>query len=71
MKDYAMYTDRGDVVADKIVELAQAAGLSWAQTLKVMVVVAELKQEEFGELLDTAVREMVYDRCKFTTNFYD
>jgi len=71
MKDYAMYTDQGDVVADKIVELAKAAGLNWAQTLKVMRFVAEQKQDEYGELMDTAVREVIYDRCKFTTNFYD
>lgn len=70
MKDYAMYTDQGDVVADKIVELAQAAGLNWTQTLSVMRFVADQKQDEYGELMDTAVREVIYDRCKFTTDFY-
>ena len=70
MKDYAMYTDQGDVVADKIVELVKAAGLNWKQTLTVMSTLAEMKSEEYGELMDTAVREVVYSRCKFTTDFY-
>jgi len=70
MSDYAMYTDQGDVVAGKIVELAKAAGLNWTQTLSVMRFVADQKQDEYGELMDTAVREVIYDRCKFTTDFY-
>jgi hypothetical protein len=70
MNDYAMFTDQGDVVAAKIVELSQAAGLNWAQTYKLMEVVAQAKYDQYGELMDTAVREVVYDRCKFTTDFY-
>ena len=68
--DFAMYTDQGDVVAGKIVELSQAAGLNWAQTYKLMEVIAQAKADQYGELMDTAVREVVYDRCKFTTDFY-
>ncbi len=70
LPDYDMYTDQGDVVADKIVALAQAAGLNWNQTYQVMQLIAEQKQEQYGELMDTAVREAIYDRCKFTTDFY-
>ena len=70
MNDFAMFTDQGDVVAGKIVELAQAAGLDWTQTLSIMRFVADQKQEQYGELMDTAVREVLYDRCKFTTDFY-
>lgn len=68
--DFAMYTDQGNIVAGKIVELSQAAGLNWAQTYKLMEVVAQAKYDQYGELMDTAVREVVYDRCKFTTDFY-
>ena len=67
--DFAMYTDQGNIVAGKIVELSQAAGLNWAQTYKLMEVVAQAKYDHYGELMDTAVREVVYDRCKFTTDF--
>lgn len=70
LPDYSMYTDQGDVVADKIVALSKAAGLNWSQTYKVMALIAEMKSEEYGELMDTAVREVIYDRCKFTTDFY-
>lgn len=70
LPDYAMYTDQGDVVADKIVELSKAAGLNWTQTLSVMRFVADQKSDEYGELMDTAVREVIYSRCKFTTDFY-
>ena len=70
MNDYAMYTDQGDVVAERIVDLAQAAGLNWAQTMQVMDLIARLKYEQYGELMDTAVREVIYNRCKFTTDFY-
>ena len=70
LPDFSMYTDQGDVVAGKIVELSKAAGLNWKQTYAVMQLVAEMKSEEYGELMDTAVREVVYDRCEFTTDFY-
>ena len=70
MKDYAMYTDRGNEIAHSIVELAKTAGLDWTQTLSIMRFVASQKEDEAGELMDTAVREVIYDRCKFTTDFY-
>jgi hypothetical protein len=70
MNDFAMYTDQGEVVAEKIVALSQAAGLNWEQTYAVMRLIADSKSEQYGELMDTAVREVIYDRCKFTTDFY-
>ncbi len=70
MSGFAMYTKQGDEVAGKIVALAQAAGLDWTQTLSIMRFVANQKQDQYGELMDTAVREVIYDRCKFTTDFY-
>jgi len=69
MTDYDMYTDQGNLVAGKIVELAKAAGLNWQQTMSIMRFIGDQK-EEYSELTDTAVREMVYSRCKFTTEFY-
>ena len=70
INDFAMFTDQGEVVAQKIVELAQAAGLNWPQTYKLMEVIARTKQDQYGELMDTAVREMIYSRWGFTTDFY-
>lgn len=70
MNHFSMYTKQGDQVAKQIVELVQAAGLDWTQTLSIMRFVADQKSDLCGELMDTAVREVIYDRCKFTTNFY-
>ena len=70
MKDYDMFTDQGNLVADKIVELAKAAGLDWKQTMSIMQFIGDQKSDQFGEINDTAVREMIYSRCEFTTTFY-
>ena len=70
MNDYDMFTDQGNLVADKVVELAKAAGLDWKQTMSIMRFIGDQKQDQFGEINDTAVREMIYSRCEFTTDFY-
>ena len=70
MKDYEMFTDQGNVVADKIVELAKAAGLDWKQTMSIMRFIGDQKRDQYGEINDTAVRELIYSRCEFTTDFY-
>ena len=70
MKDYDMFTDQGNLVAEKVVELAKAAGLNWRQTMMIMRVIGDQKSEQYGEINDTAVREMIYSRCNFTTEFY-
>jgi hypothetical protein len=68
---FSMYTDAGDAVAQKIVELSKTAGLNWPQTLKLMALIAdEQMSNKYGELMDTAVREVIYSRCNFTTSFY-
>ena len=67
---FDMYTDAGDAVAQKIVDLSEAAGLNWPQTQQLMQLVAQQKSDQFGELMDTAVREVVYSRCGFKTSFY-
>ncbi len=70
MNDYDMFTDQGNLVADKVVELAKAAGLNWRQTQMIMRVIGDQKRDQYGEINDTAVREMIYSRCNFTTDFY-
>jgi hypothetical protein len=68
--DYDMFTDQGNLVADKVVELARAAGLDWKQTMSIMRFIGDQKREQYGEINDTAVRELIYSRCEFTTPFY-
>jgi len=70
VNDFAMFTDQGEVVAQKVVELAQAAGLNWTQTMSIMRFIGDQKRDQYGEINDTAVREMIYSRCGFTTDFY-
>ena len=70
MNDYDMFTDQGNVGADKVVELAKAAGLDWKQTMSIMRFIGDQKRDQYGEINDTAVRELIYSRCEFTTPFY-
>ena len=61
VNDFAMFTDQGEVVAQKVVELAQAAGLDWTQTMSIMRFIGDQKRDQYGEINDTAVREVIYD----------
>jgi hypothetical protein len=70
VNDFGMFTDQGEVVAQKVVELARAVGLDWTQTMSIMRFIGDQKREQYGEINDTAVREVIYDRCEFTTSFY-
>jgi len=70
VNDFGMFTDQGEVVDEKVVALAQAAGLNWKQTMSIMRFIGDQKRDQYGEINDTAVREVIYDRCKFTTDFY-
>ena len=69
-RDFGMFTDRGNEAVGALVNFARAAGLNWAQTYKMMTVLSESKYEEFGEVLDTEVRECVYSALGFDTDFY-
>ena len=67
---YGMYTAEGDAIADAIVLLSRAGQLTWQETLSIMRFVADRDPDRQGELMDTVVRERIYDRCEFTTDFY-
>ena len=63
IEDYAMYTELGNAAVHAIVVSAKANNLTWAQTLRALRKLAE--QKEFGEAMDTMVRECVYDALGF------
>ena len=65
---YAMYTGFGDDAVDAIVRSAKVLKMDWAQVYKELENLA--KREDFAEATDTMVREMVYDKLGFTTDFY-
>jgi hypothetical protein len=56
--DYSMYSEIGNVAVHAIVVAARANQLTWTQTVRALRQLAE--QDDFGEAMDTAVREMVY-----------
>lgn len=69
--DYAMYTEIGNAAVHAVVETARVNDLTWAQTYRALSKLAE--QEQFGEAMDTMVRECVYDALGFSAkgeNFY-
>jgi hypothetical protein len=65
---YGMYTDAGNQAVHAIVEHAQSNGLAWLEVYQELCHLAKIKA--FGEATDTSVREMVYDACGFTSDFY-
>ena len=61
--DYAMFTDLGNAAVHAVVVRARADNLTWPQTYRALRALAE--QDEFGEAMDTAVRECVYSALGF------
>ena len=59
IKDYGMFTELGNAAVHAVVVAARANSLTWAETYRALVALAE--QKEFGEATDTMVREYVYD----------
>ena len=59
VQDYAMYTELGNAAVHAIVVAARANNLTWAQVYRALHQLSE--QKEFGEAMDTMVREVVYD----------
>ena len=68
--DLGMYTEAGNRMAEMLADSAIEFQWTWPVLYANMRKVAEAYPDQFGELMDTVVREMMYDRCKFTTDFY-
>ncbi len=68
VKDYGMFTELGNAAVHAIVVAARANNLTWPQTYRALSQLSE--QKEFGEALDTDVREYVYSALNFDTDFY-
>jgi len=65
-----MYTDFGDDAVHAIVREAWVLKLTWPQVLEELEELAEKFDGQFAECLDTAVREIVYNKLEFKTPFY-
>ena len=68
--DYAMYTQFGNDAIEAIVRSARVLQMDWPTVLKELQSLANRFPEDFGEATDTAVRECVYNKLGFTTDFY-
>ena len=70
MSYFAMFTNEGNEAVSKLVEIAIAKNWDWPRTQSELYVLANSDAQLYGEATDTAVREAVYDACRFQTNFY-
>lgn len=66
---YGMFTERGTALVGDLIELAKNTNMDWKTVYSLMHEIAH-NNEEFAELMDTAVREVVYDACGFESSFY-
>ena len=67
-KDYAMFSKEGNDAVAALVNVARAAELTWPETYGLMQRLAE--NEKFGEVMDTMVREIIFDTLGYKTAFY-
>ena len=67
---FGMFTTEGNAKVAEIVEFAKANGAQWEDVLLMLRNLAASNPAKFGEAMDTVVREMVYDACAFTSDFY-
>ena len=59
--NYGMYTSEGNIAVAGIVEYAVKRNLPWSVVYQNLADLANYDYERYGEALDTAVREAVYD----------
>ena len=67
---FGMFTDEGNRAVEQLVLIAKYHQWTWPQTYAALGQLAESDYDRFGEAMDTAVREYVYDACGFKTEFY-
>jgi hypothetical protein len=68
VKDYGMFSELGNAAVHAVVVTARENRLTWPQTYRALHQLSE--QKEFGEAMDTEVRECVYSALNFDTPFY-
>ena len=66
---FGMYSDAGNAKVAEIVEFAKTNGAEWENVLPMLRNLAD-SNPMYREAMDTVVREMVYDACAFTSDFY-
>ena len=69
MLNYGMFSDEGNNAVRLIVQNAKTYNLRWIDVYRELQDLSDL--EGYGEAMDTAVREIVYDALAYKDNFYD
>jgi len=67
---FGMFTDEGNNAVAFIVEYNMANDNDWPTVYQNLQDLAKSDPERYGEANDTVVRELVYDACQFTSDFY-
>lgn len=67
---FGMFTDEGNNAVAFIVDYHRSWNNDWPTVYKNLQDLAKSDPERYGEAMDTVVREMVYDACQFTSDFY-
>ena len=65
MNNYAMFSDKGNALVDRVVNEARVQGWGWAQVCRHLALLARTHPRVAGEAYDTAVREVVYQTLGF------
>ena len=67
---FGMFTDLGNHAVAFIVDYHRANNNPWSVVYQNLQDLAKSEPELYGEAMDKVVREMVYDACQFTEDFY-
>ena len=66
---YGMYSPEGDTAVFVLLGVAKRFNMNWPEVLKLIDAVAKTRPA-VAEIRDTAVREVIYERLGFETDFY-
>jgi hypothetical protein len=65
-----MFTQEGNRLVDRVVQEARVQEWDWPKTYRHLVLLAKAHPETAREATDTDVREIVYLKLNYKTNFY-
>ena len=66
---YGMYSPEGDTAVFVLLGVAKKFNMNWPEVLKLIEAIAKTRPA-VAEITDTAVREVIYERLGFKTDFY-
>ena len=67
---YGMFSEEGNKQIADMIEFHKNRKSTWAEVLQNLRDLADCDYEKFGEAMDTEVREVVYTKLGFKSDFY-